>query len=58
LRELELSLERKQREKEELRKLQASIANKEVLIKKEKARLKEQEIETFRTEVEVDRKIQ
>lgn len=58
LRRLELSLSKKQKDKELMREQLATIANRDVLIKKEKQKLKEQEIENYRNEKDVDRKIQ
>jgi len=58
LRELERSLNRKQRDKEELREKLKTIANRDVLLKHERSIIRQKEIENYKNECDIDRKTQ
>ena len=58
LRKLERELNKKQKDKEELRVKLATIANHSIMIKSEKRKLRQAEINQFKLEQDVDRKFE
>lgn len=58
MRKLERSLEKKNKHKQELKEKLATIANKTILIKSEKRKLKDLETRNSRQELLVDRKFE